>query len=170
MSFSYLIYLYIFICVCLIAFEIGWLIYYGARERLQRKRTARYEAYLTEQCETLASGGELPPLDNRQRSFFRKVFSNSHKIIAFACAFQNVSSDYPDEIRTAVGIVDEEALFIMKHVQGHTKSASRVYSLKLFADMTAFTWRDRPGRIVEYQFSFLTDASVYCRTYAMDVL
>ena len=170
MSFSYLIYLYIFICVCLIAFEIGWLIYYGARERLQSKRTARYEDDLKRRCETLASGGELPPLDKRQRSFFRKVFSNSHKIIAFACAFQNVSRDFPEEIRTAVSVVDEEALFIMKHVHGHTGSASRVYSLKLFADMTAFTWRNRPGRIVEYQFDFLTAPSVYCRNYAMDVL
>ena len=170
MSFSYFIYLYIFICVCLIVFEIGWLIYYGARERLQAGRTARYEEYLRRQCETLASGGELPSLDHRQKLFFRKVFSNSHKIIAFACAFQNVSRDFPDEIGKAVGIVDEEALFIMKHVQGHTKSASRVYSLKLFADMTAYTWRNRPGRLVEYQFAFLTDPSVYCRTYAMDVL
>lgn len=170
MSFSYLIYLYVLICVSLILFEIGWLIYFSAREKLQNKRSSMYENFIRERCDLLASGRNIQPIEGKERKRIRKILVNPHKIMALALAFQHVKSDYPDQIKAAVAEIDEEALFIMNRISKRTKIASNVYLLKLFADMTSYTGKDRPGELIEYQFRFITDPSVFCRTYAMEVL
>lgn len=170
MSFSYLIYLYILICIALIVFEIGWLIYYALREHVQNKRTRLWEQKLRARCEAVAAGRETERMTPKELKQFRKTLTRSHRMMAFACAFQNVSSEYPEEIRQAVCEIDDEALFIMKHVARHTRIPSKVYFLKLFADMTSFTCGTRPPELVAYQFRFLTNKSVVCRTYAMNVL
>ena len=164
MKVEILVYIYLFVCVALILFNITTMIVMRRRVKTDEKNTAKYRELIGREISRLSSGEKV---DKKHTAMLSKKMKRPEHLRLF---INTVSEMYDEGSEAVRAYLDSIAKIFYSLTPAYTKGGDEMieyafflYVLKVFCEMRGFT----PKRIAHVMTGALTVSNTYVRENAL---
>ena len=160
-----LIYLYLFICIALLIFNILYIFTSKGREKHQKKTERFWEQEILQQISLLKKEGQINPLHQKK---IESSLRNTQNLVAFGSALERVKKQDPEGL-LSYGEFSLRSIQAIASRYKKKESMERAYFAYLVSQYPPCGDQQYPP-LIEILISFLEDSTVYCKENVLKAL
>lgn len=165
MSVEIMIYIYLFVCVAMIGFNIVTAIVLKRKDKKTVRVSEHFRETVGEQLEKLKNG---EPCDDVHKKYMRKKLKRVGNMIAFDKMLEDAYLDDPETVKAYLSELDGVFIYLCACYGGKDRIEA-AYFPYIVKKYRLIAFRTYPT-ITESLFALLDEPSIYCRENAMQAL
>jgi len=161
-----LVYIYLAVCLAMIFFNIGTIIFARQRDRANEKRSIQYESLIREEVKRIGRG---EPTGQKTVPYLERKLRHPEHLLVFIHVMTQEYTQFPDEIRTCLERFSEALDSLSPHYERQSdpiRYAFFLYSIKAFCQMSGVM----PPQVAEILLRALRVPYTYCRENALQAI
>lgn len=166
MGVEILVYIYLAVCLSMIFFNIGTIIFSKRRDKTNEKLRKQYSDMIREELARIREGGETPL---RHLKFMKRSLHHQERLLVFVHVMTDLFSEFPDEIRIYLDRMSVVMDTLIDHYKKHNdpiRYAFFLYTLRVFQQMSGVT----PPKVEDVLLGALREPNTYCRENALQAI
>ena len=166
MGVELLVYIYLAVCLAMILFNIGTIIFARQRDWMNEKRSITYENLIREEVERLGRG---EPTGQKTVSYLKRKLRHPEHLFVFIQVMIREYTRLPDEIRSCLERFSEALSSLAATYERQSdpiRYAFFLYSIKVFGQMSGVT----PPDVARILLRALRVPNTYCRENALQAI
>lgn len=166
MGVELLVYIYLAVCLAMILFNIGTIIFSKRRDKVNRKRSEQYASMIREEFARIRDNKEMEP---RHFKYMKRSLLFQEHLLVFIQVVTDLFAESPDETRIYLNRLSGALDSLIDHYKNHNdpiRYAFFLYSLRVFQQMSGAT----PPRVAEVLLGALREPNTYCRENALQAI
>lgn len=166
MGVELLVYIYLAVCLAMILFNIGTILFARQRDRVNGKRSITYESLIREEAERIGRG---EPTGQKTLSYLERKLRHPEHLLVFIQVMTQEYTQFPNEIRNCLERFSEVLSSLAPHYERQSdpiRYAFFLYSIKAFGQMSGVT----PPEIAGILLRALRVPNTYCRENALQAI
>lgn len=166
MGVEVLVYIYLAVCLAMILFNIGTVIFAGQREKINKKRSDKYRDLIQKEAEKIRCGESLNPA---HISFLKRKLRHQEQLLVFTQVMIHQYEKTPAELRVYLDYffnVLDSLVPYYERPNDPIRYAFFLYSLKEFEKMDEVT----PPKVADTLLRALHVPNTYCRENALQAI
>jgi hypothetical protein len=161
-----LVYIYLAVCLAMILFNIGTIIFAKQRDRLNEKRRDMYERMIEDEIGKIRKDEQI---DRSSIAFFRRKLRHPEHLLVFVQVMTQEYARSPEEIRIFLDRLSAVLGSLTTNYERHNdpiRYAFFLYSIKTFGEMSGVT----PPDVAAILLRALRVPNTYCRENALQAI
>ncbi len=166
MGVELLVYIYLAVCLAMILFNIGTIIYSKRRDKVNQKLVKLYGDMIREQLNRIRNNRETDP---RHLHYMKRHLRHQEHLLVFIQVMLGLFEEFPDEIRVYLDRMSGVMHSLISHYKKHNdpiRYAFFLYSIRVFQQMSGVT----PPDVGEILLGALREPNIYCRENALQAI
>lgn len=166
MGVELLVYIYLAVCVSMIFFNIGTIIFSKRREKYNQKKRDQYESIIRDVLVNIREGKE--PEKRHIKYMKRNLYLQEH-LLVFVQVMTELFKEFPDEMPVYLDALSPAMMALTERYNRHSDPiiyAFFLYSLRVFQQMSGKT----PPEVEDILLRALREDNTYCRENALKAI
>lgn len=161
-----LVYIYLAVCVAMIMFNIGTIIFSKRRDKVNRARTQEYTKMISDQLDNIRAGGTVDPA---HVSYLKRKLRRQEHLLVFTQVMTELFEKKTEGVREYIDCLSQVTNVLIEHYESHTdpiRYAFFLYSLRVFGQISGET----PPNVSAVLLRALRVNNTYCRENALQAI
>ncbi len=150
----------------MIFFNIGTIIFSKRRDKINKKRSARYDGEIRKVLNVIKEGKEPDP---KHFVYMKRKLRHQEHLLVFIHIMEDLFAEYPEEIKIYLDLIAPALDSLTEHYRKRNdpiRYAFFLYTLRVFQQMRGVT----PPKVADILLSALREPNTYCRENALQAI